>query len=262
MPYLNKRKIRFVYTGHSDGYTNMAIDEAIMQKLYENKSLPILRIYKWEPPTITIGYFQKSEDINFDRCEKDGIMVVRRLTGGRAVLHDIELTYSIIFTKYDFYPFKKKDIFQYIAKALTSALEKLGVNAKMAEKSRGNLKSANCFASPAQYEIETFEKQKLIGSAQVIKNDVMLQHGAIPITKAYSRIDKYLNKDSGTIKNSSSISNVIGKKISDSELMVALKRGFSDYFPIFDSEITDEESELALYLVKTKYSTDKWNKKR
>jgi len=260
--YLNKRKVRFVYTGYSDGYTNMSIDEAVMIKLRENQSLPILRIYKWDPPTISIGYFQKSEDINFDRCKEDGIMVVRRLTGGRAVLHDIELTYSIIFTEDDFSPFKKKEMFQYIAKALTASLEELGVNAKMAEKSRGDLKSANCFASPAQYEIETPGKQKLIGSAQVIKNGVMLQHGAIPITTAYSRIDRYLNKDSGAIKSSSAITEASGKKISDSELLHALKRGFSHYFPLFDSTLTDEEEELAHYLAKTKYSTDEWNKKR
>ena len=262
MSYLNKRQVRFVYSGYLDGFTNMSIDEAVMYGLQKNRSLPILRIYKWNPPTISIGYFQKSEDINFERCKEDGIMVVRRLTGGRAVLHDIELTYSIIFTEEDFHPFKKKEIFQYIAKALTASLEEIGVNAKIAEKSRGDLKSANCFASPAQYEIETKEKQKLIGSAQVIKNGVMLQHGAIPITTAYSRIDKYLNRDSGTIKNSSAVSNALGKNISDSELLMALKKGFSYYFPLFDSKLSDEEIKLANHLVQTKYSTDEWNKMR
>ena len=257
-----ERKVRFVYSGYSDGYTNMALDEAVMQYLQKKVGLPILRIYKWTPPTISIGYFQKFTDINFNKCREDGIMVVRRLTGGRAVLHDIELTYSILFTENDFSPFKKREIFQYIAEALTTSLHELGVEANIAEKSRGDLKSANCFASPAQYEIETSEKQKLIGSAQVIKNGVMLQHGAIPITTAYSRIDKYLNKDSLPIKNSSAISKASGKNISDTDLLEALEKGFSNYFPIFNSKLSDGEITLAKKLVETKYSIDEWNKMR
>ena len=257
-----ERKVRFIYSDYSDGYTNMAIDEAVMRFLQEKRALPILRIYKWKPPTISIGYFQKYTDINFNRCQEDGIMVVRRLTGGRAVLHDNELTYSILFTENDFTPFKKREIFQYIAEALTASLREVGVEANIAEKSRGDLKSANCFASPAQYEIETSEKQKLIGSAQVIKNNVMLQHGAIPITTSYSRIDKYLNKDSGSIKNSSAISKVSGKNISDTNLLEALRKGLSNYFPIFNSKLSNDEMSLAEELVETKYSRDEWNKMR
>ena len=262
MPYTNSRNLRFVYTGYSDGYTNMAIDEAILIGLNEGVSEPILRIYKWDPPTISIGYFQKIDDIDTEKCQKDGIMIVRRLTGGRAVLHDIELTYSILFTNEDFKPFKKKEIFQYIASALTESLTMLGIDAKMAEKSRGDLKSPNCFASPAQYEIETSEKQKLIGSAQVIKGKVVLQHGAIPLTSAYSRIDKYLKKNKSGIKSATSLSERSGRKIEDKDLLKALKEGFKRFFPLEESSLTKYEMDLTEKLVKEKYSTDRWNRMR
>ncbi len=262
MPYKSERKLRFVYSGISDGYMNMAIDEAVLISLQENKSSPMLRIYKWDPPTISIGFFQKHTDIDFEKCRNDNIMVVRRLTGGRAVLHDVELTYSILFTDQDFIPFKKREIFEYIAKALMESLNILGIKAKMAEKSRGDLKSPNCFASPAQYEIETVEKQKLIGSAQVIKGNVVLQHGAIPITTAYSRIDKYLTVNSKRIKSTTSLSTWSGKKIDEKELLQSLKNGFSRYFPITDGELTEYEKLLAKELYNNKYSRDSWNKLR
>ena len=260
MPFTGKRKVRFVYSGYADGYRNMATDEAVLIGLQKGISDPILRIYKWDPPTISIGYFQKHSDIDFEKCSEDGIMVVRRLTGGRAVLHDIELTYSILFTDVDFTPFKKKEIFEYIARALTESLHLLGIDAKMAEKSRGDLKSPNCFASPAQYEIETKGKQKLIGSAQVIKKNVVLQHGAIPLTTAYSRIDKYLTKDSQKKKSATSLSTWANKEIKDEELLKALRNGFSGYFPLIEGKLTEYELKLTDELVKNKYSKDEWNK--
>ena len=87
MPPVRKRRFRFIYSGESDSFTNMALDEAILIGLQKGVSLPLLRIYKWNPPTITIGYFQKADDVDFEHIKGDGIGIVRRLTGGRAVLH-------------------------------------------------------------------------------------------------------------------------------------------------------------------------------
>ena len=196
MSMTHKRPFRFIYSGENDGFTNMAIDESVLTGLREGSSAPLLRVYKWNPPTISIGYFQKANDIDFQKCKQDAIGVVRRMTGGRAVLHYEELTYSILFTNEDFRSFNKRDIFLLVAHCLLDALDALSIRSKIAAKTRGNPKSADCFMSPAQYEIESYEEKKLIGSAQLIKGGVVLQHGSIPLTNRYNSISNYLKYSS------------------------------------------------------------------
>lgn len=281
MPITNNRPFRFIYTGENDSATNMAIDEAVMTGLRQGTSEPLLRIYKWQPPTITIGYFQSAEDIDFERCRHDDIGVVRRLTGGRAVLHWEELTYSILFSAGDFTPFHKKEIFTFIARCLVDSLSLLGIHAGIAEKTRGDMKSADCFAAPAQYEVESVGQQKLIGSAQTIKDGVVLQHGAIPYTGRYTDIEKYLKKDEGSgrknatlkraapksatsapkraaPKRATSLSLVSGRSVSDEELLDALREGFSKYLPLTEGALTDGENSLAVELADRKYASDDW----
>ncbi|MBN2322874.1 MAG: lipoate--protein ligase family protein [Spirochaetes bacterium] len=273
MPITGKRPFRFIYTGENDSATNMAMDEAVMKGLTEGTSRPLFRIYKWNPPTITIGYFQSAEDIDFEQCGKDGIGVVRRLTGGRAVLHWEELTYSILFSSEDFFPFRKKEIFTFIARCLVGSLARLGIDAGIAEKTRGDMKSADCFAAPAQYEVESTERQKLIGSAQTIKDGVVLQHGAIPCTGRYTGIEKYLKKDAGSDikdaapkrpvqKSAASLSRVLGRSVSDEELLEALREGFSQHLPLIEGSLTEEEESLTKELAVEKYASRDWMFKR
>jgi lipoate-protein ligase A len=236
----------------------MAMDEAILIGLRENRSHPVLRIYKWDPPTISIGLFQSAADIDFDKCKNDGIGIVRRPTGGRAVLHDEELTYSILFTANDYKPFRKRDIYLFVAGCLVDSLRLLGIECKIAEKSRGDLRSANCFASPAQFEIETLGQGKLIGSAQVIKDGVALQHGTIPLTGSYKNISKYLKCDSSFKKNISSLSQAAAVRINEGDLLNALKNGFGQHIPLFEGDFSDFEMSMITGLVRDKYSQDKW----
>ncbi len=240
----------------------MAIDEAVLIGLREKKSTPILRIYKWIPPTITLGYFQSIKDIDIALCKKDGIGVVRRLTGGRAVLHNEELTYSILFSEEDFQPFRKKEIFVFIARCLIDALEIVGIHSKIAQKTRGDLKSANCFASPAQYEVESSNAGKLIGSAQLIRDGILLQHGAIPITSSYTKIAKYLHSGTQFTKTASSLSETAGATISEKKLLTALKEGFSRYLPVSEGDFSDYEQSLIHNLTHEKYSSQEWNMRR
>ncbi len=262
MPPTGRRPFRFIYSGARDSYTNMAIDEAMLIGLREHKSSPILRIYRWVPPTISIGYFQSIEDIDVSLCEKDGIGVVRRLTGGRAVLHNEELTYSILFSEEDFQPFRKKDIFVFIAQCLIDALEIVGIHSQIARKTRGDLRSANCFASPAQYEVESSNRGKLVGSAQLIRDGVVLQHGAIPMTRSYIGISKYLRHPTQFTKSASSLSEAAGIDVAEEMLLPALKEGFSRCIPMEDGEFSNYEQMLILNLISRKYSTPEWNMKR
>ena len=275
------RPFRFIYSGANNGFVNMAMDEAVLTELQHKRSTPLLRIYKWIPPTITIGYFQPARDIDFDRCREDGIGIVRRLTGGRAVLHNEELTYSILFTNEDFQPFRKKELFTFIARCLLDSLKSLGISSRIAEKSRGDLKSADCFAAPAQFEIEATEGKppwgkenpgegkppwgkdnpgegKLIGSAQVIKDGVVLQHGAIPLTGSYTAISKYLKGVGDSVKNASSLHRASGLKIGEHDLLRALKQGFGGHLRLEEGAFTGREEEKTLTLAKEKYPSDEW----
>lgn len=256
------RPFRFMYTGAGTSAWNMAADEAVMTSIREGHSTPALRIYKWDPPTITIGYFQSIEDVDLERCREENVGWVRRLTGGRAVLHDQELTYSILFTAEDFEPFAKKDIFMLIARCLVDSLKELGIDSRITAKSRGDLKSANCFAAPAQFEVESVMEGKLIGSAQVIRDRVMLQHGAIPLTGSYTRIGRYLRCDAPFNKQATSLEQIAGRSISEQELLTALRTGFQKHFPMSDGEMNEYETELAKKLSAEKYSTTEWNNKR
>ena len=253
-----KRPFRFIYTGASKGSVNMAMDEAVFTGLREGQSTPVLRLYTWLPATISIGYFQKAEDINFEQCREDGIGVVRRMTGGRAVLHNEELTYSILFAEEDFLPFRKKDIFLFIAQCLVHSLEALGIESKVAEKTRGDLRSANCFASPAQFEIESLEQGKLIGSAQVLKDGIVLQHGAIPLTGSYRKISKYLSCDSDFVKSISSLNQASGSRVDPASLLSSLKTGFGQHVFLEDGGLNEFEETLTEQLSHDKYDTDAW----
>ena len=237
---------------------NMAIDEAVMGDLRKGCSTPILRIYKWSPPTITIGYFQPATDINFEKCAQDGIGIVRRLTGGRAVLHHEELTYSVLFTEEDFSPFRKREIFLFIARCLLESLTLLGINSRITERTRGSLKSPNCFAAPAQFEIESMSEGKLIGSAQVIRDGIVLQHGAIPITGSYSNIAQYLNCTNLAFKATSSLNQISKLPVSEDALLESLKRGFGKYLLLEDGILTPSELSTAQQLRDDKYSQQEW----
>lgn len=258
MAITGKRPFRFVFTGENDGFTNMAMDEAVLSGLKEGFSTPVLRVYQWNPPAISIGYFQKASDIDFEKCVRDGIGVVRRLTGGRAVLHFEELTYSILFTEEDFIPFKKKEIFNLVSLCLLDSLNILGIESRVVERSRGNLKSPNCFASPAQYEIETLDKKKIIGSAQLIREGILLQHGAIPITTSYSRISSYVKCPDNPSKKVSSLNTLSNFEIFPEDLLASLRAGFSNHLPLNDGFLNEYELKKIPELVEKKYSQREW----
>jgi lipoate-protein ligase A len=257
MPPTGKRAFRFILSGANDGATNMAIDEAVMSGIREGSSSPVFRLYTWDPPTISLGYFQSADDIDFAMCREDGIGVVRRITGGRAVLHSDEITYSILFGEEDFTPFRMKEIFLFVAQCLVDSLRILGIDSRIAKKTKGSLKSPNCFASPAQYEIESVRQGKLIGSAQVIKDGVVLQHGAIPLTGSYREISKYLRGDRA-FKSASSLSQVSPAGSCGDGLVESLREGFSKYLPIEDGALNEYEAGMMKELAASKYSQPNW----
>src|ERR1700730_795615 len=165
---------RFIRSGQCSPAYNMAMDEAITGPHSEGKIPPTLRFYGWNPPTLSIGYFQKaSVEVDLEALEQQGIGFVRRPTGGRAVLHDQELTYSIIVAEnYPDMPSGVTEAYRVLSEGLLRGFQKLGMNATMVQCDNGVDKratdvmtSAACFDAPSWYEL-VVEGRKVAGSAQ------------------------------------------------------------------------------------------------
>jgi lipoate-protein ligase A len=174
------------------GAWNMAADEAILEACGRGESLPTLRLYAWAPPCLSLGYTQPLTDVDLSRLQSRVWDLVRRPTGGRAVLHTDELTYSVIAP-----PGEPRlsgtllDSYRRLAQALVAALRTLGLPADIEVESHSAAagRSANpvCFEVPSTYEI-TVRGKKLLGSAQSRRRDGILQHGSLPLTGDLARI--------------------------------------------------------------------------
>lgn len=183
------RQWRLIYDTATSGVRNMAVDEAILRGVAAGDSLPTLRLYDWSPPCLSLGYGQKTSDVDFQRLLAHGWEVVRRPTGGRAILHTDELTYSLALP--EDHPIASGGIvesYRRISRALMAALALLG--APVQSERRDDMPKTPgpvCFEEPSHYEI-TFGERKLIGSAQMRRFGGMLQHGTLPLMGDLGRI--------------------------------------------------------------------------
>ena len=182
---------RFIDTGFNNAFTNMAIDEAILRYC----QIPTLRVYGWNPAAISIGYNQDIEnEINVGYCKKNNIEIVRRITGGKAVFHDKEITYSFILPENNnLIPFEVNESYKIIANALIIALKKMGINAEM-KKTPEKIATPICFNSSNWYEI-LVNGRKISGSAQRRFDGKVLQHGPILIDFDYNKNNSIFNSN-------------------------------------------------------------------
>jgi lipoate-protein ligase A len=175
---------RFVDSGPGPGPWNLALDEAIFHEVRTGASPPTLRLYGWSAPTLSLGYAQERDrDVDRDACRIRGIEVIRRITGGRAVLHDAEVTYSVSAPAgLQGFGTGLEEAYRQIAAGLVAALHLLGLRAGVPAPGRRDPsrppRQASCFASVARHEIAV-EGRKLIGSAQRREGGAFLQHGSI-----------------------------------------------------------------------------------
>ncbi len=188
---------RLLRTPAMTGPMNMAIDEAILNAVAEEASPPTLRFFAWEPATLSLGYGQPIADVDQDRLAHRGWGLVRRPTGGRAILHTDELTYSVTA------PMEEPRVvgsvvesYRRLSQGLLSGLQRLGLSARADPKDPATTTRAPdgtpivnpvCFEVPSDYEI-TADGRKLLGSAQVRKRGVVLQHGTLPLWGDITRI--------------------------------------------------------------------------
>ncbi|MFQ6031325.1 MAG: biotin/lipoate A/B protein ligase family protein [Candidatus Zixiibacteriota bacterium] len=267
---------RFIFTGANDAFFNMALDEAILQSCQGGDAIPTFRLYLWSPPGVSIGYFQSFEKtVDFNRCKERNIQVVRRLTGGRAVLHENEITYSIC-ASVEKYPELGEDInqtYQKISFALLESLRSLEISAEWVKPDRertlptGFNFSKPCFISNSRYEI-TVEGKKLIGSAQRRGKNSFIQHGSIPLGKGKVSLSDLLCEENNGEKmrerledKSTDLEKILKREVEHQEVISALKKGFSNFFDVemVEKQPTQKEIQTAQVLTQKKYSTEEWN---
>jgi lipoate-protein ligase A len=182
---------RLLRTAPSAGAWNMAVDEAILEHIHRGESKPTLRLYAWSPPCLSLGYAQPFKDADLERLRARGWDVVRRMTGGRAILHTDELTYSVTGpTEDSILAGGVLESYNRLSKALLHAVRLLSVPVEAkeyAEPAAGQNTNPVCFEVPSTYEI-TANGKKLIGSAQARRKEGVLQHGSLPLTGDLTRI--------------------------------------------------------------------------
>ncbi len=185
---------RYISTPAARGAWNMAVDEAVLEAVGHAESLPTFRLYAWQPACLSLGYAQSFKDVDLQRIRANGWELVRRVTGGRAILHTDELTYSVAAPPDE--PHLAGTVlesYQRLAKALIIAVRDLGLPVEMEENAppASATKGPVCFEVPSAYEIVVGGK-KLIGSAQARKKEGILQHGTFPLHGDLTRITQAL----------------------------------------------------------------------
>ncbi len=266
---------RLLITPPTDGATNMAIDEAVLHALADGMGRPTLRFYQWIPPCLSLGYNEPSADVDEAACARLGYTWVRRPTGGRAILHTDELTYSV--TAAESEPRVAGSIvesYRQLSAGLLAGLRALGADVFQAqtEKVVNPDQGAACFDTPSNYEI-TVDGRKLVGSAQVRRRGIVLQHGALPLTGDLTRIFNCLRLDGGEadrrsaraalVAHACTLEEALGRIVSFEEAAQALTRGFAGALSLHleATGLTDYERELAERLRRDQYAGDAWNRR-
>ena len=240
----------FIDTGFNNAYVNMAIDEVLL-----SSRVPILRFYQWEPSAVSIGRYQDLNEIDTEYCTENNIDVVRRITGGKAVLHEKELTYTFIIHK-DMMPGSIIESYKIISSAIIQGLRALGLNPEMNNSEIKNRDNPVCFQEPSFNEL-TINRKKFVGSAQARVKGKLLQHGSI-LTGINTE------KHSSCFKKKPEVDDLMKKityiDVPEEKLKSAVKHGFSGYFntSLNERSLCNREISEAKELARVKYKSKNW----
>lgn len=263
---------RLLVTEPASGAWNMALDEAVLESVSSRTSLPTIRLFFWQPPCVSLGHAQTCKNLDLQTIEKHGWSIVRRPTGGKAILHTDEITYSVIAPADD--PRVKGSVlesYRSIARVLLETLRNLGIQANADNVYSGDQTSRQkpvCFETPSNYEI-TVDGKKIIGSAQMRRFEVMLQHGAIPLSGDLTRINnailwendqKHAEADQRLLAHATTLENILGKEFSFNDVQTSLIASFERLWNIslLYQESASDEISRALILMKEKYENPEW----
>jgi len=263
---------RLIQHRHQSGARNMAVDEALLESVIAGDSPPILRLYDWDPPCLTLGYAQPFSDVNLFRLQQHQWSVTRRPTGGRAILHTDEITYAVIGSQSDpRLSGSVLDTYRTISSALINALSLLGIEAR-ADKLYATQPSGStppvCFEVPSNYEM-TVNGLKILGSAQARRQNALLQHGALPLQGDITRILDVLNfpieqarSDARTrlLAHATHVGAYLNQEISWDTVSEAFEKAFSRTLNItfFRDDLSPRELARASSLEMEKYGNPDW----
>jgi lipoate-protein ligase A len=245
---------------------NMAMDEAVFRLNRREGLPPTLRFFGWQPPAVSLGYFQKTpREIDVGACRRAGIDIVRRPTGGKAVLHEHELTYSLVAAADD--PLFTGDIvgtYRVVSACIEEALRRLGLTPEVAFEGRsaaGTPMEGYCFAAPSRYEL-LVGGRKICGSAQVRSGGAFLQHGSLLADLDPVRTASVMGVSvEGVVKTTTTLREQLGRAIGYEDLGRLLRDAFEDTLGVRLAEggLSPAEESLKERLLAEKYGTDRWN---
>ncbi|MCG7339722.1 lipoate--protein ligase family protein [Staphylococcus sp. ACRSN] len=267
----------FINTGSNDPYYNMAMDEALLNFVSRGEIDPVIRFYTWNPATLSVGYFQRlTKEIDIEKVKEKGYGMVRRQTGGRGVLHDKELTYSVIVPEaHPNMPSTITEAYRVISEGLLQGYKALGLDAYFAiprsKEEREKLKqprSAVCFDAPSWYEL-VVEGRKIAGSAQVRQKGVILQHGSLlQDVDVDDLFDMFIFKNdrlkekmkAAFLDKAIALNDISEKRITIKDMEIAFEEGFKkglnvNFKPL---ELTEAQQDEIKELTE-KYKSDEWN---
>jgi len=256
---------RLMIDGPADGATNMAVDEAILRAVAREASAPTVRLYAWEAPCLSLGRGQRIADVDRQAVEAAGYDLVRRPTGGRAILHIDELTYSVIVPKDDArVAGSVVESYRRLSGGLMRALELLGVPDLAADQrveGRGH-KGPVCFEVPSDYEI-TSGGRKLVGSAQMRAEGVVLQHGSVPLHGDIARICPLLASHPDPVRvraRATTVTEVLGRIVTWAQAADAMITAFKEQLNVqlVVGALGAEERQRATELRREKYGSAEW----
>ncbi|HHA6177183.1 biotin/lipoate A/B protein ligase family protein [Staphylococcus aureus] len=266
----------FINTGSKDPYYNMAMDEALLNFVSRGEIDPVIRFYTWNPATLSIGYFQRlQKEIDIDKVKEKGFGLVRRQTGGRGVLHDKELTYSVIVPEsHPNMPSTVTEAYRVISQGLLEGFKNLGFDTYFAvpktPEERQKLKqprSSVCFDAPSWYEL-VVEGRKIAGSAQTRQKGVILQHGSILQDIDIDELfDMFIYKNErlklkmkeAFVEKAVAINDISDEHITISQMEEAFEKGFKKGLNIELKPLELTEAQLAeVEKLTEKYRSDEW----
>jgi len=264
---------RILRTAPAGGAWNMAVDEAILESVGGGESRPTLRLYSWNPPCLSLGYAQPAGDADMEQLSNHGWDIVRRITGGRAILHADELTYAVIGP-----PNEPRlvggvlESYRRLSQALLSALQLLGLPAQALPQPQGAAHAQKqkpvCFEVPSNYEI-TVGGKKLIGSAQSRKKSGVLPHGSLPLSGDLTRITQALffpdaasrlRAAERLLAHAANVESITGEVVSWEAAAAAFETAFSRTLNLNlePGGLTAAELKRADELVNEKYAHPEW----
>lgn len=236
-------RIRTLETGYNTAALNMALDEALMENVDE---VPILRIYRWYPAAVSIGYFQSmKEEVDLEKCREIGVDVVRRLTGGGAVLHEFELTYSFVTKKY---PQNIMESYRWICDAIVMSINRLGFDARF-----------------VPLNDIVIAGKKVSGNAQTRRNGVLLQHGTLLLDVDVNKMFNVLKVPSEKLRDKlikdvkERVTSLSGTTFGD--MASSLRISFATKFDakLVADTLSRAELSRARWLAERKYTSKEWN---